>query len=143
LRCEAAVDVARQNMHAAALELLLSDGVVHEGIRYGALHQDDPTRAGLVETARSTTADYRLAWQEVTLAREALTQATRTHERTQQEAWMRLHRHDLVQALTAAEAAVASAADDRQRYVAKDRHRRTLFAYQTALLQAPVNGRVH
>jgi hypothetical protein len=137
-QAEMALGEARQAMDEAVAALVLSRGVMVEGERFGGYDQADPARHAVVEEARAAQRAYREAVLALAQAKAALTAARSSQQRHTREAWVKTHRPDLVLALQGTTADIASATDERSRFVAKHQHQQAQFAYQQAVAQAPV-----
>jgi hypothetical protein len=137
-QAEVDVEQRRSALRDALLDLLVVGGIVADGQRYGPLAPNDPARDAAKHAALTAQRDYEAAWSQLLAAKATLTAAQTQGTRAAQEAWVKAHRPDLVLALQGTTAEIASATDERSRFVAKHEHQRAMFAYQQAVAQAPV-----
>ena len=139
-RAELDLGQAREDMHLAAAALATCNGVLFDGVRFGALDAQDPVRHALVEEARATTLYYRRCWQDFLRTQADLAQAERLYKRGQQEQWIATHRPELVAAMAEWAERLRTATSDHQHAHAKKEYASAQFAYQNGLAAAPWNG---
>jgi hypothetical protein len=72
-------------MDSAVLALLVSEGVVRQGLRYGGYRQDDAARLAVEATARATMGRYADAWQALAQAQAARQVQAQHQERLARE----------------------------------------------------------
>jgi hypothetical protein len=137
---ECAMDQARDVMDTAALALLLSSGVVHQGTRYGAYLPSDPAKDLLTQSAAHATDSYRHAVGEWERCKDSLASAIRHYRRGKQERYVATHQPELVETLAHWRERLRTAPSDRAHAEAKKNLQQATFDYERAVATAPWEG---
>lgn len=130
---------AREELLHAKVTLVATKNLVVENILHGSLHADDEVHRLAVHDVDIAKQDYDAAWQQRETARQALEQATQTHRRRHQEAWVAEHQPELVAQLFHWQEDTRTARDDRSFAHAKKELGAARMAYEQAVARAPWN----
>jgi cytochrome c1 len=132
------VDDARAQMRAAAVDLLLARGVVHDNLRFCVLDSADPAVQAAVDFAAEATMAYKQAWQALLAAKAALAQVERVHLRAAQEQWVAASMPTLVANLAFWAESLRTAQSDRMHSETKKNYKKVRFAYEREVANAPI-----
>jgi hypothetical protein len=135
---ETTLDTSRSAMQEACLQLLLSQGYVYMGVRYGAWLPSDPAADGVARTAVHTQDAYRRAMADWERSRDQLAHVRLTTERRQQEAWTDLHHPELRQEREHWQHQAQHATSDRMHAEAKKNLQQAIFNHERAIANAPL-----
>jgi hypothetical protein len=134
---ETALETSRAVMSEATLELMLSQGYVYLGTRYGSWLPSDPELDQVAKAAVHAQDSYRRAMSEWERSRDELAHVKLRHHRQQQERHVHLHQPELLQQREHWQEKVRTAPSDRMNTEAKKNLQQAIFAYERAVALAP------
>jgi hypothetical protein len=134
---ESALETTRAAMQEATMELMLSQGYIYMGTRYGSWLPSDPELDGVVKAAMYAQDSYRRSMSEWERSRDQLAHANLKHRRERQERHVHVHQPELLQKRDHWQYQVQHATSDRMFAEAKKNLQQATFDYERAVATAP------